>query len=143
MQAMSNKGEAPLLLIGRILIVLLFFFSGLGKIMMPQMFIQAISKVGLPFPYFCYLGAIFIELVLALAFLLGYRTKLSALAIAGYCVLTALLYHLNLSSAENTIQLLKNFSIAGGLLHYVGSGGGRLSIDAWLASKKGSTAPSA
>jgi putative oxidoreductase len=143
MQATSNQGEAPLLLAGRVLIVLLFFYSGLGKIMMPQMFIQAISKVGLPFPHFCYLGAIFIELVLALAFLLGYRTKLSALVIAGYCVLTALLYHLQLSSTENTIQLLKNFSITGGLLHYVGSGAGRLSIDAWLAKKKGSTAPSA
>jgi putative oxidoreductase len=108
----------------RILIALLFVFSGIGKILAPALVIAAITRAGLPLPQFCYVVALVVELAVSLCFAFGFKTRTAALVLAAYCVVTAALFHLDLRNTQQTIQLLKNLAITGGLFHYVFAGRG-------------------
>lgn len=115
----GHAGEKFVHVAARLLIALLFLCSGVGKILAPSLFIAAITRVGLPLPQFCYVGAIVLELGVSMCFVLGFRTRTAALILGVYCILTAALFHLEPSNPQQTIQLLKNLAITGGLLPYV------------------------
>jgi putative oxidoreductase len=51
-------------------------------------------------------------------------------ALAGFSILTALIFHANFADQMQQIMLLKNFAIAGGLLLLAASGAGGWSVDA-------------
>jgi putative oxidoreductase len=51
------------------------------------------------------------------------------LSLAGFCVVTALLFHANFTDRTQMFHFLKNFAIVGGLLALYASGPGRMSID--------------
>ena len=118
----GHAGEKSVQVAARILITLLFLYSGVGKILAPSVVIGAIAHVGLPLPQLCYIVAIAVELGVGLAFVFGFRTRTAALVLGAYCILTAALFHLELSNPLQTIQLLKNLAITGGLLPYVFAG---------------------
>jgi len=63
--------------------------------------------------------------------LFGLKTRLAAIALAGFALLTALLFHNNLADAEQAINFQKNLAIAGGFLFLAIFGPGSWSIDAW------------
>jgi len=69
----------------------------------------------------------------AIAIILGWRTRTTALLLAGYAVLTALIFHTNFADQVQMIMFLKNVSIAGGFLLLVANGAGPLSLDRRLA----------
>ncbi|MEH0196440.1 DoxX family protein [Caulobacter sp. CCNWLY153] len=119
--------------LGRLLLAGLFLISGVGKIAAPAMTIGYIQSVGLPFPEVAYAGAIFAEIVGGLALVLGFQTRLVALALAGFSIATAVTFHNALGDQNQFIHFLKNVSIAGGLLQVVAFGGGRFSLDALRA----------
>ena len=129
MEPEINTRDKVVALIARILIALLFWYSGIGKILVPDLVIATITKAGLPLPYFCYVAAILLEIGAGLCFLIGFKPRIVALVMALYCLLTGLLFHLELANPQQTIQLLKNFAIAGGLLHYLWFGGGVFSAN--------------
>ena len=58
----------------------------------------------------------------------GLKTRWAAIALSGYCLLTALLFHL---SADQTIHFSKNVAMAGGILTLATCGPGPWSLDAW------------
>lgn len=70
------------------------------------------------------------ELLGGLAIALGWRTRLVAVLLAGYSVLTALVFHMNFADPVESVMFLKNLSIAGGFLLLVGHGAGGYSLDA-------------
>ena len=74
--------------------------------------------------------AIFIELAGAVLLIAGWRTRFVSLTLAGFCVVTALLFHANFNDHAQMFHFLKNAAIAGGLLSLYVSGAGRLSFDA-------------
>jgi putative oxidoreductase len=115
----GQSGEKSVRVTARILIALLFVYSGAGKILAPSLVIAAITRVGLPLPQFCYVVALVVELAVSLCFAFGFKTRAAALVLAAYCILTAALFHLDLPNPQQTIQLLKNLAITGGLLPYV------------------------
>ena len=129
MEPEINTRDKVVALIARMLIALLFLFSGVGKILVPDVVIGVIAKAGLPLPYFCYIGAILLEISVGLSFLIGFKPRIAALVMAHYSILTGVLFHLDLADPQQTIQLLKNFAIAGGLLHYLWFGGGVFSMN--------------
>ena len=53
--------------------------------------------------------------------------------LAGYSLLTALIFHTNFADQIEMIMFLKNVSIAGGFLLLVANGAGPLSLDRRLA----------
>ena len=52
----------------------------------------------------------------AVALILGWQTRLTALALAGFSVVAAVIFHANLGDQMQMILFMKNFAIAGGLL---------------------------
>ena len=68
------------------------------------------------------------ELGGGLLVLFGLKTRWVALALAGYCLLTVLLFHLG---ADQAIELRKNVAMAGGFLTLAIFGPGPWSVDGW------------
>ncbi len=68
------------------------------------------------------------ELGGGLLVLFGLWTRWAAIALSGYCLLTALIFHVG---ADQAIQFNKNVSMAGGFLALAVLGAGPWSLDAW------------
>lgn len=121
---------------GRVLIASLFFLSGLDKLASPEATIGYIAASGLPLPTLAYGAALFAELVLPLALVLGVQVRVAAAALALFSLATAFGFHFALSDQNQFIHFFKNIVIAGGLMQLVALGGGRLSVNHWLASRR-------
>jgi putative oxidoreductase len=119
--------------LGRILISVLFLVSGISKVTTPAATIAYIASAGLPFPQLGLVIGIMVELVLAPALVLGYRTRWVAAVFAAYCVATAIFFHRGFADPNMLLHFFKNIAMAGGLLQIVAFGPGRFSLDARLA----------
>ncbi|NSY62224.1 DoxX family protein [Agrobacterium tumefaciens] len=114
---------------GRLLLAIMFIFSGFGKIMAPEATQGYIASVGLPLPLLSYLLAVVIELGGGILLVIGYQTRIVSLAIAAFTLVTALVFHSDFADQNQMIHFLKNISIAGGLLQVAAFGAGALSLD--------------
>jgi len=121
--------------VGRLLLATLFLISGFSKLAAPAGTIGYIASAGLPFPELAYAGAVFVEVVLAAALVLGYRVRAVAVLMAGFTLVTAFAFHFNLGDQNQFIHFFKNISIAGGLLQVAAFGAGALSLDARRLSR--------
>ena len=115
--------------VGRLLISTLFILAGLSKIAAPAMTIGYIQSVGLPMPTVAFGLAAFTEIVGGLMLLLGYRTRIVAGVLVIFSLATAAFFHNHLGDQNQFIHFFKNVALAGGLLHVMAFGGGRLSLD--------------
>ena len=116
--------SAPL---GRLLISLMFLMSGLNKAgnysnTSGWMESMGVSSSFLPL-------VILLEIVGALAIILGWQTKIAAFLLAGFCLVSALIFHSDLSNQVDMIMFMKNIAIAGGFLILVVNGAGNYSLD--------------
>ncbi|MDZ5449202.1 DoxX family protein [Labrys sp. ZIDIC5] len=134
----SDVRYTPLL--GRILIAAIFLLSGFGKLTAPAATAGYIAAAGLPLPYLGVIIAILVELVGGILLILGYQTRLVALAMAVFSVAAAAFFHNNLGDQNQFIHFFKNIAMAGGLLQVVAFGAGSLSVDAALNRKNVATA---
>lgn len=113
---------------GRVLLATLFLLAGLQKIggydgTLAYMASQGVPGFTLPL-------VIALEVLGALAIIVGWQTRLVALLLAGFSIASGLLFHFKPDDAMQMTMLLKNLSIAGGLLLLVAHGAGAWSIDA-------------
>jgi len=69
-----------------------------------------------------------------LLIVLGLFTRIAALAFAGFCLLTALIFHRNVADVMEAIQLGKDLGLAGGFLFLAAAGAGGWSLDARLGT---------
>ena len=127
---MNTNNTATLSLTGRVLLAFLFVFSGIGKIAAPAATMGYIAAMGLPLPAVALGGAIAVEVVGGLMLAFGLYTRSTALVMAAFTVVTGLVFHSAIGDQNQLIHLLKNFSIAGGLLQVAAFGAGALSLDA-------------
>ena len=114
-------------LAARVLISQIFIISGIGKITGYAGTQAYMAKMGVP-------GAllplvILTELGGGLALLCGFQTRWVALALAGFCVVSALIFHLKPGDQMQMINFMKNLAMAGGLLMFVRYGAEAPSID--------------
>ena len=114
-------------LAGRILLSVLFLISGLGKITAYAGTAAYMSSLGLPGALLPV--AIATEVLGVLAIIIGWQTRIAAFLLAGYSLLTALIFHANFADQVEMVMFLKNVSIAGGLLLLVANGAGPWSLD--------------
>ena len=114
-------------LAGRLLLSALFIVSGLGKITAYSGTAAYMSSLGVPGALLPL--AIVTEIAGAAAIILGWRTRVVAFLLAGYSLLTAIIFHSNFGDQIQMVMFLKNVSIAGGLLLLVANGAGPLSLD--------------
>ncbi|WP_341675546.1 DoxX family protein [Niveibacterium sp. SC-1] len=123
---------APLL--GRILIAVLFIPAGIGKLKGFEGTVQYIASQGLPLPQVGAVVAIVVEVLVALALLVGFKGRIAALILALFTLATALCFHQYWAAAPEqvmaqSINFFKNMAIAGGLLFVAAFGPGPFSID--------------
>jgi putative oxidoreductase len=71
------------------------------------------------------------------ALLLGLGTRFAALLLAGFSLVTALVFHRDFADQIQQIMFLKNVAIAGGLLLFAKTGAPGLSLDAFRAQRAG------
>ena len=126
----QNPAAAYAATAGRALLGTIFLLSGISKLAAPAGTIGYIASAGLPFPEVAYAAAVFVEVVLAAALIVGYQSRLVAAAIAAFTLATAFGFHFNLADQNQFIHFFKNIAIAGGLLQVMAFGGGALSLDA-------------
>jgi len=128
------KGFA--VLIGRILLVLIFLKSGLGKIENFQGTAQYMASYGMPYANFFLVGAIFFELFGSITVILGYFARFGALLLLIFLIPTTLIFHNIFVDPKMMIQFMKNVSMFGGLLVLLSYGPGRISLDYLLGGRK-------
>ena len=115
-------------LIGRILISSIFLLSGYNKIFNYSGTISWMEGVGIP--GFLLAPTIVLEIILPLLIIIGYKTKIAAVFLAVFCVATAVIFHLDFGDQMQTIQLLKNFGLAGGFLFIAVNGPKEWAVEA-------------
>ena len=117
-------------LLGRIMIGAPFVMSGLGKLGAYAATVGYIAAMGLPVPPLAFVVSVLIELGGGLLLLSGYRARFVSLAMAVFCLVTAIFFHHNFADQNQMIHFLKNVMMAGGLLQIAYFGAGAFSLDA-------------
>ncbi|WP_295684025.1 DoxX family protein [uncultured Nevskia sp.] len=123
-----NKSYPAVELAGRILLALMFLLAGISKITGYAGTAAYMASAGVP-------GALLplviaLEVGGALAIIVGFQTRLVALALAGFSIVAAALFHANFADQMQMTMFLKNVSVAGGFLILAANGPGALSLDA-------------
>mgnify|MGYP000075448769 FL=1 len=116
--------SAPL---GRVLLSLIFLISGVGKISGyagTQAYMDSMGVPGVLLPL-----VIALEILGGLAIIVGWQARIAAFLLAGFCLLSAVLFHGNIGDQGEQIQFLKNLGLAGGFLLIVAHGAGAWSLD--------------
>ena len=121
-------------LAGRVLIALIFVMSGWGKIggyADTQGYMGAMGVPGALLPL-----VIATELGGGLLVVFGLFTRYAALALAGFSILSAVLFHGNGADHMQQIMFMKNLAMTGGFLVLVARGAGAISIDQRLSNAR-------
>jgi putative oxidoreductase len=116
-----------LMLLGRVLLAAIFVWAGYGKLeayagTQAYMASQGVPGALLPL-------VILLELGGGIAIVLGFLTRLTAFALAAFCVASALLFHSNFGEQMQAILFMKNLAMAGGFLALAAHGPGDFSLD--------------
>jgi len=114
-------------LAGRILLAHIFLLAGLNKITGysgTQGYMEAMGVPGMLLPL-----VILLEVGGALALIVGWQTRWAAYALALFSIVSALIFHSNLSDQMQMILFMKNWAMAGGLLVLAANGAGAFSLD--------------
>jgi putative oxidoreductase len=112
---------------GRVLLGVLFLLSGIGKVGAYAATGAYMSAFGVPSALLPVVIAT--EVFGALAIILGWKARVAGFLLAGFCVLTATIFHHNLADQTQLIHFFKDLAIAGGFLLLVANGAGPLSLD--------------
>lgn len=117
----------PSILAARILLALIFVIFGYSKIggydgTVGYMESNGIAGMLLPL-------VIGVEVIGGVLIVVGFFSRWAALALAGFSLLTALFFHLDLGNQAQAIQFWKNLSIAGGMLMIFANGPGKYALN--------------
>ena len=115
-------------LTGRVLISAIFIMAGINKIIGyagTQGYMESMGVPGALLPL-----VILLEIGGGLAVLVGWQTRIAAFLLAGFTVLSALLFHADPGDQMQFILFMKNLAMAGGLLLLVAGRRHDWSIDA-------------
>lgn len=110
--------------IARILMAYIFIVAGWGKLTAYSATVGYMESMGVPgvmLPL-----TILVELGGGLALLFGFQARFAAFGLAVFSIITALIFH---GGAEDSINLMKNLAMSGGLLFLMLHGAGRISLD--------------
>ena len=113
--------------IGRIFISLIFLISGYNKIFNYENTVTWMEGFGVP--GFLLWPTIVLEIILPILIIIGYRTRVSAIILSVFCILTAFIFHFDFANQMQTIALLKNLALAGGFIFLAVNGPKEWSIE--------------
>ncbi|NTG50366.1 DoxX family protein [Agrobacterium rhizogenes] len=141
MDTVSNRPILAdlVLFLGRLLLAFIFLHEGTSLAANMTATIATFAKLGLSAPVA--IATIALQIGAGLSLAAGLVSRLSAVALAFFCVATALLFHTNFTSQNELLHFEKDLAIAGGMLVLATSGAGRISI-AQLIKSRAKTIPS-
>lgn len=125
------------LLAARILLGLLFIMAGFGKLGDVAGFGGYMATGGIPAALAW--PVVLFEILAGLALVVGLQTRIAALSLGAFCIVSGFLYHFDPADQMQMTHLLKNLGLAGGYLALWVTGAGTLSADARLG--RGTAAP--
>ena len=112
----------------RVAMSLIFLMAGFSKITAysaTQGYMESMGVPGGLLPL-----VIALEILGGLSLLLGWKVRISAFLLAGFSVVSAIIFHANFADQIQSILFMKNLALAGGLLLLVTSQTHTWSIDA-------------
>ena len=121
-------------LVGRVLLVFLFIYSGFNKIFGFQGTEAQIASKEVPLPVVATTIAIIVECVGGAMIAFGWKARWAALAVAAFTLVATILFHNFWAMTDpaaisnNKINFMKNVAVIGGLLLVYAFGSGRYSI---------------
>ena len=118
------------LLISRVLLAFIFIMAGLNKFPAIEGTAGYIASKGLPAANLLAWAAALFEAAAGLMILAGFKTKLTAYALALFCIFTGFVFHFDPANQGEFINFMKNLAIAGGFLALSVAGPGSYSVDA-------------
>lgn len=114
--------------LARILLSGLFLYEAWFKLTHYAQAIGYAEKFGVPAAALPL--ALLIETVGGLQIVIGFSTRLAALALAAFCLSTAFLFHTRLTDGNEVLHFGKDLGLAGGFLLLAINGAGAWSLDA-------------
>jgi putative oxidoreductase len=132
MEQKMDKFDVYAMPVGRVLIALIFIMSGMNKIFGYEATAGWMDSMGVPSSLLP--GVIALEVLGGLAIIVGWQTRWVALALAGFTILSAVIFHNDFSNQNEVGNFMKNIAISGGFLFLFATGGGR-----WLLDNQKST----
>lgn len=120
--------------IGRVLIALIFVLSGIQKLIDPAPAAQMLASTNLPEALARPTGAF--ELIAGLMLAVGMLTRLVALLLAGFCLVTVFFFHNQFTDPVQGTMALKNLAMAGGLFAVFAYGQVKGTFDAVREERK-------
>jgi putative oxidoreductase len=126
---MSQTIRAGADLLGRLLLVAIFALEAWTKIQGYDGALAYARAFGLP--DIAIPAAIVVEAGGAILIAVGWYTRIGAFFLAGFCLLTAVIFHTNFANLNEKIHFFKDISMAGGFLVLLAHGAGRWSLDGW------------
>ena len=122
------QGFSPWInLAGRLLLAQLFLIEGIGKLVGYGAAVAYVAHYGLP--VWLLPPAIAVEIGGGLLLALGWHVRIVAPALAGFCLATALMFHMDFGNQSQVIHLEKDLALAGALVLVWLRGAGPLSVD--------------
>jgi putative oxidoreductase len=135
MDKLMKMLETPCLLLGRTLLGLYFILPGIQKITSYETMSQYMTKFDVPLVDIMLPITIVLQILLGLAVIVGYKTKLAAFLLAGMTLVISVYMHSfwslpeGFDVARETQNFVKNMAIMAGLLTLSARGAGQFSID--------------
>lgn len=117
-------------LMARILLAAIFFMSGVGKMSAyaaTQGYMESQGVPGMLLPL-----VIGFEILVPVLLVIGWQTRYAALALAGFSIVTGLMFHFDFGDQMQSIMFMKNLAMAGGFILLFIHGAGELSLDSKL-----------
>jgi len=128
---MSSMGLEAAAFAGRLLLAAIFLHEAWSKLAAYSAAVAYMQAFGIPGELLPF--AIAVELGCGLLIVCGYHTRAAALALAGFCLATAVLFHSKLGDRNQLLHFEKDVAIAGGLLVLFAHGAGAWALDALRA----------
>lgn len=129
-ETLRTKGT----MLGRMLIGLLFFFSGLGIIINgPENTVAYFKILGMPLASLAVWPVIILKIGAGAMLIAGFRVGVAAGALIIFTLLATLIAHMDI----NDVNLFKNLAIVGGLLYVMAYGAG----EGWIYETKQKSTP--
>jgi putative oxidoreductase len=114
--------------VARLMLTWFFIAEGVLKLRNYTGVLDYMAQYGVPGSLLPF--AIALEIVGGTLVLVGLYTRWAALALSGFCVLAALLFHNDFADSNEFIHFGKDIAIAGGFLFVAAFGPGGWSLDA-------------
>jgi putative oxidoreductase len=128
-QTLSNGAE----LAGRAMLGLLFVIEGFSKLSAYDLAARYMTAYGMPVQLLP--AAMALELGAGIMVMVGWHTRIAALALSAFCVVVAVIFHTRFSDLNQFIHFKKDVALAGAFLVVWARGAGAYSLDAFRARR--------